>query len=194
MRSAKTYCIGKNFQLPFRKRNNVMIFTGSIVVDHENTSGFCQQGQDCLVAIYTGDIDTSQGHRQVQNVAYSVSHPIQSLAAWAGFEDVLTQQADRLDPLVESLHLNPKALNPGYPNASVVPSCPTWNLFTAKMPSTMNSAMRTSWVMRKAARTAARPAFSTPVLFFEKLGHQYEQVQIKADGNIYRVDPAPSAR
>lgn len=50
--------------------DGVMIFSGSAVVDRENTSGLCQpRGGDpsCLVAIYTG-----HGHgRQTQNLAVS---------------------------------------------------------------------------------------------------------------------------
>ena len=47
-----------------------MIFSGSVVVDWNNTSGFCAgEGGDrsCLVAVYTG-----HGHgKQTQNLAYS---------------------------------------------------------------------------------------------------------------------------
>lgn len=46
-----------------------MIFTGSIVVDSRNSSGFCAPRSECLVAIYTEDNQTA--HRQTQNVAYS---------------------------------------------------------------------------------------------------------------------------
>jgi sucrose-6-phosphate hydrolase SacC (GH32 family) len=48
----------------------VMIFSGSAVVDHANTSGLCRGGgtdRSCLVAIYTG-----HGHgKQTQNLAVS---------------------------------------------------------------------------------------------------------------------------
>ena len=50
--------------------NGVMIFSGSVVVDWRNSSGFCSgRGKDpsCLVAIYTGHSE----HLQTQNVAYS---------------------------------------------------------------------------------------------------------------------------
>jgi fructan beta-fructosidase len=79
------------------EKNNVMIFTGSIVVDHENTSGFCQQGQDCLVAIYTGDSDTPQGHRQVQNVAFSVNRG-RTWTQYAGNPVIDLHFADFRDP------------------------------------------------------------------------------------------------
>ena len=52
------------------EQGGVMIFSGSAVVDWNNTSGFCQPvGADrsCLVAIYTGH---SPG-KQTQNLAYS---------------------------------------------------------------------------------------------------------------------------
>ncbi len=38
----------------------VMIFTGSVVVDRDNTSGFCLGGKPCLVAIYTGAQTTAK--------------------------------------------------------------------------------------------------------------------------------------
>jgi sucrose-6-phosphate hydrolase SacC (GH32 family) len=52
------------------EQDGVMIFSGSAVVDRENTSGLCRpRGEDrsCLVAIYTG-----HGHgKQTQNLAVS---------------------------------------------------------------------------------------------------------------------------
>ncbi len=54
------------------EKDGIMIFTGSVVVDHENTTGFCTKGADCLVAIYTGHSETTQGIRQTQNIAYSL--------------------------------------------------------------------------------------------------------------------------
>jgi fructan beta-fructosidase len=59
-------------QLPvaLREEDGVMIFSGSAVVDWNNTSGFCAPNggdRSCLVAVYTG-----HGHgKQTQNVAYS---------------------------------------------------------------------------------------------------------------------------
>jgi fructan beta-fructosidase len=56
-------------QLPVAipESNGVMIFTGSVVVDHGNTSGLCGDRAECLVAVYTG----ASEHRQTQNLAYS---------------------------------------------------------------------------------------------------------------------------
>src|SRR5215470_12078319 len=50
------------------EKDGEMIFTGSVVVDRENSSGFCAPGHACLVAIYTGHTAT----RQTQNIAYSL--------------------------------------------------------------------------------------------------------------------------
>ena len=62
-------------QLPvaLREENGVMIFTGSTVVDESNTSGFCQGGKACLVAVYTGHTPEANGRPalQTQNLAYS---------------------------------------------------------------------------------------------------------------------------
>lgn len=61
-------------QLPVAipEENGIMIFTGSVVVDHSDTSGLCKPESECLVAIYTGDNNTKEGHRQTQNLAYSL--------------------------------------------------------------------------------------------------------------------------
>lgn len=53
------------------EQGNTMIFTGSIVVDHGNTSGLCHPDTECLVAIYTGSTHLTQGTRQTQNLAFS---------------------------------------------------------------------------------------------------------------------------
>jgi len=49
-----------------------MVFTGSVVVDVKNTSGFCSSGKPCLVAVYTGHLTGSGEVRQTQNLAYSL--------------------------------------------------------------------------------------------------------------------------
>jgi fructan beta-fructosidase len=56
-----------------RKENGVMIFTGSVVIDERNTSGFCANGKPCMVAIYTGHTPAQNGKPalQTQNIAFS---------------------------------------------------------------------------------------------------------------------------
>jgi fructan beta-fructosidase len=60
----------EHLPVALREENGVMIFSGSAVVDRDNSSGVCRRdGTDrsCLVAIYTG-----HGHeKQTQNLAYS---------------------------------------------------------------------------------------------------------------------------
>ena len=56
------------------EKDGEMVFTGSVVVDRQNSSGFCAPGRECLVAVYTGDSDTPQGHRETQNIAYSLDN------------------------------------------------------------------------------------------------------------------------
>src|SRR5215470_13570399 len=51
--------------------DNEMVFTGSVVVDKQNTSGFCASGKECLIAIYTGHRTGAGEVRQTQNLAYS---------------------------------------------------------------------------------------------------------------------------
>ena len=60
----------EHLPVALHEENGVMIFSGSAVVDWNNTSGFCQPTGDdrsCLIAIYTGHTAT----RQTQNLAYS---------------------------------------------------------------------------------------------------------------------------
>jgi len=55
------------------EENGVMIFTGSTVVDEQNSSGFCLAGRPCLVAVYTGHTPRAANGRplQTQNLAFS---------------------------------------------------------------------------------------------------------------------------
>jgi sucrose-6-phosphate hydrolase SacC (GH32 family) len=87
----------KELPIAIPEKNNIMIFTGSIVVDRENTSGFCQQAQDCLVAIYTGDSNTPQGHRQAQYIAFSLDRGL-TWTQYAGNPVIDLQLADFRDP------------------------------------------------------------------------------------------------
>src|ERR1700758_2755706 len=43
------------------EKDGEMAFTGSVVVDRENTSGFCAPGAECLVSVYTGSRSTREG-------------------------------------------------------------------------------------------------------------------------------------
>jgi fructan beta-fructosidase len=60
----------QHLPVALREEDDVMIFSGSVVVDWNNTSGFCREesgDRSCLVAVYTG-----HGHgKQTQNLAYS---------------------------------------------------------------------------------------------------------------------------
>jgi fructan beta-fructosidase len=57
----------KELPVALREEDGVMIFTGSVVVDRANTSGFCDGGKPCMVAIYTGH----KPKLQTQNLAFS---------------------------------------------------------------------------------------------------------------------------
>jgi fructan beta-fructosidase len=61
-------------QLPVAipEENGIMIFTGSVVIDQNDSSGLCKPASECLIAVYTGDSNTKDGHRQTQNLAYSL--------------------------------------------------------------------------------------------------------------------------
>jgi fructan beta-fructosidase len=51
------------------EKDGEMVFTGSVVIDSDNASGFCVV-KPCLVAVYTGH-RTNPEARQTQNLAYS---------------------------------------------------------------------------------------------------------------------------
>ncbi len=54
--------------------DSTMIFSGTVVVDKNNSSGLCK-GKDCLVAIYTSHVHAhGEGKRQHQSLAFSNDH------------------------------------------------------------------------------------------------------------------------
>jgi fructan beta-fructosidase len=58
----------RNLPVALREEDGIMIFSGSTVVDWNNSSGFCTgKKRSCLVAIYTGH----SNNLQTQNLAYS---------------------------------------------------------------------------------------------------------------------------
>jgi fructan beta-fructosidase len=60
----------KDLPVALPEENGIMIFSGSAVVDQQNSSGLCKSnGSDrsCLIAIYTGHTP----ERQTQNIAFS---------------------------------------------------------------------------------------------------------------------------
>ncbi len=63
----------KELPVALAEEGGVMIFTGSTVVDRRNTSGFCESGSTCLVAIYTGHTPQTKTRKalQTQNLAFS---------------------------------------------------------------------------------------------------------------------------
>ena len=77
-------------QLPLAipEENGVMIFTGSVVIDHSDTSGLCKPAKECLVAVYTGDGNTPDGHRETQNLALQ-------LGRWPELEEVREEPCAR---------------------------------------------------------------------------------------------------
>ncbi len=63
----------KELPVALPEENGVMVFTGSVVVDAHNTSGFCVGGNACMVAVWTGYTEktTAKPTLQTQNIAYS---------------------------------------------------------------------------------------------------------------------------
>lgn len=91
----------KQLPVAIAEKDEVMIFTGSVVVDRENSSGFCKPKKDCLVAIYTGYQEhfPGGGTRQAQYVAYSNDRG----RTWTNYEKnpvIDLHMADFRDPSV----------------------------------------------------------------------------------------------
>jgi fructan beta-fructosidase len=63
----------EQFPVALAEGEGVMIFTGSTVIDRNNSSGFCKGGEPCMVAIYTGHTPKTEARPalQTQNLAYS---------------------------------------------------------------------------------------------------------------------------
>lgn len=77
----------KHLPIAIREENKIMIFSGSAVVDENNTSGFAKKsGQIPLVAIYTGhyiaDSAKPDNYMQSQYIAYSLDKGI----TWKKYE------------------------------------------------------------------------------------------------------------
>lgn len=63
----------KAVAIPYGKENEEGIFSGSAVVDHQNTSGFGDGGNPPIVAIYTSHYTLEDGSTdQAQSLAYSL--------------------------------------------------------------------------------------------------------------------------
>jgi fructan beta-fructosidase len=88
------------------EEDGVAIFTGSVVVDRENSSGFCAPKSECLVAVYTGNSKPPEGPRQAQELAYSRDSG-RTWTKYAGDPVLDLHLADFRDPSVswdESAH------------------------------------------------------------------------------------------
>lgn len=61
----------QHLPVALKEENGVMIFSGSAVVDHNNTGGFGTADNPPMIAIYTGHRDDGNTVRQDQRIAYS---------------------------------------------------------------------------------------------------------------------------
>ena len=81
------------------EKDGEMVFTGSVVVDERNSSGLCEAGKACLVAVYTGFRGTAPATRQDQNLAYSRDDG-RTWTRYAGNPVLDLHMADFRDPSV----------------------------------------------------------------------------------------------
>lgn len=61
----------KHLPIAIPEKNGIMIFSGTCVVDKNNTSGFGKNGKVPMVAVYTGHIENKN---QSQHIAYSLDN------------------------------------------------------------------------------------------------------------------------
>jgi len=85
----------RSLPLALAEEKGVAIFTGSTVLDAQNSSGFGKGGKPPLVAIYTGD----SGNLETQNLAYSTDGGL-SWAKYAGNPVLDLHEKDFRDPKV----------------------------------------------------------------------------------------------
>ena len=83
------------------EEDGVMVFSGSAVVDEENTSGLCEGAapRSCLVAIWTGHSERDGRDHQTQNLAYSRDRG-RTWTKYAGNPVVDLGRGDNRDPKV----------------------------------------------------------------------------------------------
>lgn len=67
--SSKDLVHWKHLPIAIPEENGIMIFSGTCVVDKNNTSGFGKNGKTPMVAVYTGHIENKN---QSQHIAYSL--------------------------------------------------------------------------------------------------------------------------
>jgi sucrose-6-phosphate hydrolase SacC (GH32 family) len=87
----------RHLPLALREEDGIMVFSGSAVVDEDNTSGLCEGAppRSCLVAVYTG-----HGHgKQTQNLAVSLDRG-RTWTKYAGNPVLDLHRDDNRDPKV----------------------------------------------------------------------------------------------
>jgi len=92
---SKDLVFWEELPVALEEENGVMIFSGSVVVDKENTSGLCANGP-CMVAIYTGH---EEGKVQHQDIAASQDNG-RTWQKYKGNPVIDIQKKDFRDPKV----------------------------------------------------------------------------------------------
>ena len=86
----------KQLPIAIPEENGIMIFSGTCVVDKNNTSGFGKNGKIPMVAVYTGHIENVN---QSQNIAYSLDDGV-SWTKYAGNPVLDLHKKDFRDPKI----------------------------------------------------------------------------------------------
>ncbi|MGK7369334.1 MAG: glycoside hydrolase family 32 protein [Candidatus Halalkalibacterium sp. M3_1C_030] len=89
----------QHLPVALKEENGIMIFSGSAVVDHMNSTGFGSSENPPLIAIYTGHQDDGETVRQDQRIAYSVDNG-RSWTKYAGNPVIDEGMSDFRDPKV----------------------------------------------------------------------------------------------
>jgi fructan beta-fructosidase len=89
----------QHLPVALQEEDGIMIFSGSAVVDKNNSSGFGTEKNPPMIAVYTGHQDSGGEVRQDQRIAYSVDNG----RTWTKYSDnpvIDEDMADFRDPKV----------------------------------------------------------------------------------------------
>lgn len=89
----------QHLPVALKEENGIMIFSGSAVVDRNNSTGFGSPDNPPLVAIYTGHRENKKEIRQDQRIAYSLDNG-RTWTKYQGNPVIDEEMADFRDPKV----------------------------------------------------------------------------------------------
>jgi len=89
----------ENLPIALYPDENGVIFSGSLVADEMNTSGFSSEGKIPLVAVFTHNFDTENSYQQYQSLAYSLDQGF-TFTKYSGNPVLTYTERDFRDPKI----------------------------------------------------------------------------------------------